>query len=360
MTRWEIFRMLAGCLTPALSRNHETIPLTTEIPWEQLIEAAEDHLVSPALGWCLGNDPRVPLEVRPFFATLLDLNRDRNALILRGLDDALQSLNSVGITPMLLKGTAALAEDLYPDHGMRILSDIDLLIPLTKLDAASAALTTANFVPTTINQTLVDRDHHHLPVQVHAVHQVGVELHSSVLPRGFHHFVDTEACWRNSRPLVWRQKQARVPSPTDCVAHNIAHAQIVDGHYWRGAPRLRQLLELELLLKRYGQEIDAQDLEERFAITRHADVLSDTLVWATALLQPDSPPASEATHARLRRLQRIVEHPERQRWGLYRRLVARNTRRVMANPRFLLNALRPGFWQAELDGIRRRSTPSRW
>lgn len=360
MTRWEVFRMLAGCLAPALSRDHETIRLPAAIPWEQLIEAAEDHLVSPALGWCLRDDPRVPPEVRPFFATLLDLNRDRNALILRGLDDALQSLNSIGITPLLLKGTAALAEDLYPDHGMRILSDIDLLIPVTKLEAASAALTSANFVATTINQGLVDRDHHHLPVQVHEVHQVGVELHSGVLPRGFQRYVDTETCWRNSRPLVWRQRHVRLPGPTDRVSHNIAHAQIVDGHYWRGAPRLRQLLELELLRQRYGEEIDTRDLENRFAIARHAAVLSDTLAWATGLLRQDSLPASAATYARLRRLEHIVEHPERQRWSLYRRLIARNTQRVMTNPRFLLNALRPGFWQAELEGIRRRSTPSRW
>jgi hypothetical protein len=359
MTRWDVFRLLTQCLGAVLSRNRPALPQTA-IPWPLLIEASEDHFTSPALGWCLRGDERVPHDVRQFFETFLELARERNGIILRGLEHALASLNSDEITPLLLKGTAALAEDLYPDAGMRIMSDIDLLVPAERLGDAARALERARFIPVR-SPAPFDPTHHHLPVQVHLELHVGVELHHTPAPREFERLVNADAFWRNSRVVQWRHSRVRLPSPTDRVAHNVAHGQIVDGHYWRGTPRLRQLLELELLRARYAHDIDAVDLSTRFADAGYGDVLADTLVWATFLLNdPHSAHAAGPMRPELIRLQRLVEYPERQRWTVYRRLVARNSRRVLQNPRFFLNALRPRFWQTELDGIRRRLTVSRW
>src|SRR5262245_63692801 len=127
MARWEVFRLLCASLAPALSAQRPTIPRASVL-WPLVVEAADDHLVGPAVGWCIGADERVPTDVRACFETLLDLNRRRNQIMLQALDGALASLNAAGITPMVLKGGAALVEDLYPDPGMRIVGDLDLLV----------------------------------------------------------------------------------------------------------------------------------------------------------------------------------------------------------------------------------------
>jgi hypothetical protein len=359
MTRWEVFQLLADCLRPAVSPARPRIP-PVPVPWELVVEASGDHLVSPALGWCLRADERVPAEVLTCFETLLDLNRRRNSIVLDGLEQVLTSLNAAGITPMLLKGTAALADDLYPDAGLRIVGDIDLLIPNQSLGEAVHALEAAGYTEGT-RRSQFDLDHHHLPLQIHPGSGVGVEAHRMPLPRAHQTLVETDTCWRDSSLLEWRGRRAHTASPTDRVAHNIAHGQIVDGHYWRGVPRLRQLLELAALRTRFRANIDWDELGARFSRMGYHDVLSDTLLWSEALLErPDAWRDAGETHPALERLRAAVTRPGRHRWSVYGRLIARNARRVVDNPGFVLNMFQFRFWSLELAGIRRRLSVIKW
>lgn len=359
MTRWQVFQLVADCLRPSFSPQRPRIP-EQGIPWELIVEAADHHYVSPSLGWCLAGDERVPPAVRQFFETFLDLNRTRNGLILDALELALASLSAAGVTSMLLKGTAALADDLYPDPAMRILADVDLLVPRCALDEATAALHRAGFRQSSARESF-ERQHHHLPVFVHATLGVGIELHRTPLPTGLQPLFDVDRCFERGRPVQWRRQRVLLPDPTDRLAHNIAHSQIVDGHYSRGVPRLRPLLELALLRSRYQEDIDAGDLRSRFRLTGHGDVLADTLLWLEALLeQPDARDWSADPRPAVQRLRRAVDRPQQRRWGVYRSLLVRNGRRLIENPRFLIRTLRPRFWSAEFEGIRRRLDVTRW
>src|SRR6185436_1595897 len=113
-----------------------------------------------------------PPEVRGCLETLLELNGRRNRLMLQALEGAVASLNGAAIAPVLLKGAAALAEDLYPDPGMRIVGDLDLLVREAEVDGAVAALEKAGFGVGTARQSF-DADPHHLPLRVHAESRVG-------------------------------------------------------------------------------------------------------------------------------------------------------------------------------------------
>ncbi len=359
MTRWEVFRLLCDCLAPALSRRRPRIP-EASVPWALVVEAAGDHMIAPALGWCLRDEERVPGDVRTCFATLLELNRRRNDIILEALRQAVASLNAAGVTPMLLKGAAALADDLYPDAGMRVVGDIDLLVPASRLADADAALHAAGFTGRSARESF-DADPHHLPLRVHADLQVGVELHKLPVPRVYGALMDVETCLDRARRFDWQQLRVLIPTPTDRVAHCIVHGQIVDGHYWRGVPRLRQLFELALLLRRHGPAADAAELDRRFRCAGYEAVLSETFALSEALLERPGAESRSARAARaMRRARGAVERPGTRRWIVYWRLVARNSRRVAANPGFLLRALRPSFWALELAGIRRRIRVPRW
>jgi hypothetical protein len=359
MTRWEVFRLLCDGLGPALSPRRPSIP-SAYVPWTSLIEAADDHLVTTALGWCLRGDERVPPDVRTCLETLLDLNGRRNRLILEALEGAVASLNAAAIAPVLLKGAAALAEELYPDHGMRIVGDLDLLVREAQVDGAVAALEKAGFGLGTTRQNR-DADHHHLPPMVHAESRVGVELHTRLAPRSLDALLDVAEYLEDARPRHWRGYQVLVPGPADWLVHNIAHGQIVDGHYWRGIPRLRQLLDLALLRARYAGVIDMPRVEERFRNAGYGEVLADTVRLAVFLLEGGELAEGSADDARtIAQVRRSLERPAAQRWRVYRRFLVRNTRRLIDDPRFVLQALRPSFWALGVEDIRRRAGITRW
>jgi hypothetical protein len=359
MTRWEVFRLLCDALGPAFSPRRPSIP-SASVPWTSVIEAADDHLVTAALGWCLRGDARAPPDVRECLETLLDLNGRRNRLMLEALDVAVASLNAAAIAPLLLKGAAALAEDLYPDPGMRIMGDLDLLVGEAQVDGAVAALEKAGFGVGTARQS-VDADHHHLPLRVHAEWRVGVELHTRPVPRSLDALLDVGQYFEGARPRHWRGHQVLVPGPADWLVHNIAHGQIVDGHYWRGIPRLRQLLDLALLRARYAGAIDMARVEERFRNAGYGEVLADTVRLAVSLLEGGELAEGSADDARvIAQVRMNVERPAAQRWRAYRRFLIRNTRRLIDDPRFVLQALRPSFWALGIEGIRRRAGVTRW
>jgi hypothetical protein len=330
------------------------------VPWASVIEAADDHLVAPTLGWCLRGDDRVPPDVRACLETLLDLNGRRNRLMLQALEVAVASLNAAGIAPLLLKGAAGLAEDLYPDPGMRIVGDLDLLVREAEVDGAVAALETAGFGVDTARQ-LIGADHHHLPPRVHAEWRVGVDLHTRPAPRSLDGLLDAERYVGDAHPRDWRGHQVLVPGPTDWLVHNIAHGQIVDGHYWLGIPRLRQLLDLALLRARHAGAIDMVGVEERFRKAGYGKVLAATVRLVVFLLEGGELAAGSADDARaVARVRRTVERPAVQRWRVYRRYLVGNARRLIDEPSLVLRPLRPSFWAPGLAGIRRRARVTRW
>jgi hypothetical protein len=355
MTRWDTFRLLAECLRPALDQARPSIPPAT-IAWAHVVEASSEHLVAPALGWSLRGDERVPSEVFACFETLLALNRARNGVMLGALQRLVTSLNRAGIRPVLLKGAAALVDDLYPDPGMRVLGDIDLLLPKDALADGVAATYDAGFLATN-RRVRFDADVHHLPSLVQTETDVSVELHMAPVPARFETLVDTERCLHDGIPIRWRGLDAIIPDPTERVAHNVTHGQIVDEHYWRGIPRFRQLLDLALLRTRHADTIAWHELERRFARAGFGHVLADTLAISEELLErPGAPQRSAA----LERLEATVNEPHRKRWAIYWRAALRNSRRLVHNPGFLRHALDPRFWQAERHGIVRRLRTTRW
>ena len=97
--------------------------------WELIIEVASFHYVTPALGSCLGADGDVQPDVRDYFEFAAALNSQCNEKVLSGLARIAALLNAIDIEPLLLKGAAHLVQGTYPEPSMRILGDVDILIP---------------------------------------------------------------------------------------------------------------------------------------------------------------------------------------------------------------------------------------
>jgi hypothetical protein len=357
-THWDVFLLLCECLSVCVAARRPRMP-SSAVPWSLLVEAADGHLVAPALGWCLRGDERVPADVRECFETLLELNRHRNTIMLEALGVAVEALNEADIKPMVLKGAAALVEDLYPDSGMRILGDLDLLVRETELADATAALERARFFETSVGRP--QNDLHHLPLRTHAVLGTGLELHRRPLPQHVDGLLQAQAVFDHAEPRTWRGHEILVPGLADWIVHSAAHGQIVDGRYLRGIPQLRQLLELAMLRSRDEDGTAMRQAADRFDHAGHGDVFSNAVRLSEGLLeQPDTDLQSSDVVAAVRRLKAVVERPVIFRWSVYRRFLSRHARRLIMEPRAAMKAMHPSTWMSELAAVRQRLRVRRW
>jgi len=108
------------------------------IPWPPFLSDG----AAPYFFDCIrkaGLEAALPADVCETFNLSLLEQTGRNIVMLRELDAVLDALNSRGITPVLLKGSALLNE-IYKHPGHRRLADLDLLILKNEMATAAEAL----------------------------------------------------------------------------------------------------------------------------------------------------------------------------------------------------------------------------
>lgn len=291
MTRWDAFTALCGYLRAGLLGGERY--RHGGVAWESLIEIASFHYVTPTLARCLGRDADVPEDVREYFEAAAALNARRNELMQRGLARVVGLLNAIDIEPMPLKGAAHLAEGLYPEPSLRLLGDVDILIPSNRGADAEAALKAGGFArrPADI---LPPPQHHHLPILHDSETGIGAELHTDVISRSPDAVIATDWFRQSARPAMFRGQRILLPDPTRNAGHIIFHSEIFHEHHALKRVQLRHLLDLALIQTRHESAIDWNMLDRRFSAAGLGEVLATYLGFAEELL---GRPAPKLTHA---------------------------------------------------------------
>jgi hypothetical protein len=236
------------------------------VAWESVIELASRHLVSPALyeGFVSkGLLPELPAEVRSYLEAVHELNRERNRRIAGQLHEIIAALNRAGIEPVLLKGVAYLAGDLYRDPAARVIGDIDLLVSGEELPAAVAALAAIGYREAGIDDFSFAAHHHHTPLGRDDDVAL-VELHSEPLARAFAALLPAARMRASARRVDMGGHRCHLPALQDQVVHNVVHAQLSDQHYWSGLASLRPLCDLVRLRAANDRQIDWREILAAF------------------------------------------------------------------------------------------------
>jgi len=204
--------------------------------WERLLALANRTLATPALAEALRGNRGVPGEVHSFLQEIERRSIRRNMLLRGQLEEALLRLNQVGVTPILLKGTAMLAEKPAGTFS-RILSDLDLLLPQDALEPAIAALGELGYS-------------YHLEApngwDVHALareQDAGmIDLHWRI--KIAQPLIDHAFLAAGAREVALGQGRALVPSAEHQALVLILHDQVQEYDYARGNIDLRHLVDL--------------------------------------------------------------------------------------------------------------------
>ena len=255
-----------------------------ELVWEDLIRAAEEEVVLPALHDRFkerGAISQIPVEISSFLSTVESLNGERNRAILSELATVASLLNAAGIEPILLKGAAYCATGVYANPGSRYLWDVDLLVPEPQMAIAVEVLTQNGFESQESNQLSHFR-HHHPPLQRRG--SVHFELHHSLGMGICRSLLPASEVLKQSVGLDFRSARVRVPSPEHMMTHLIMHSQIEHPYNERIWPPLRAMYDLVLLRQRFDSEIDWSAIERRFRKAGQFGVLALHLLQVQEVL----------------------------------------------------------------------------
>ena len=312
MKRYRAFNALCAVLRAGLLDEHRSLDSPPQAPWPLLIELGSGHAVIPSVAWCLKGKTYIPHDVGDYFESVLTLNRIRNERMLEGLERIVAALNAIDIEPVLLKGAAHLVERLYPEPGLRVLGDLDLLIPEGRATSAVAALRDVGFTGTA-HPPNDGRYHHHLPGLIDPESGLGVELHTRVVPTKVNAVVPTQWFCASTQSVLFRSVKVRIPDSTRSITHNISHSQIhVDGFH-PDRTRLRNMLDFALIRRRSESAIDWAEINHRFNSAGFGYALAAYAQYCEAYLGQPAPPLDSSPRSlSLQRFRVAIERPDRE------------------------------------------------
>lgn len=356
MKRWESFRFIADALRAYVDRK--PFRMVARPDWPLVIEIASQKLVSPAIGHVLTLHPDVPDDVKAYFAAVIGLNQERNAILENTICDVTAALNRAGLTPLLLKGAANLFDGLYPDRTARIMGDIDILVPAEGVSAASEVLTATGYptvepMPPVKRWINVASRAHHLPMHANDTSGAGVELHFELFGPGYAHLINAKDALARALPRNRDGLRYLLLCPADRVTHNIVHARMHHEAHRKGLVSLRQMADLALLIDRYGGAIDWREIKGRFASAGTSAVLRDQAGLLQEIFGRDIPvpvPPRAATVAVLRRA--IARKPAA--FAPVREIAALYWAGFCRHPLSAINLLNPWWWPHRINTWRAR------
>lgn len=251
----------ALCLTLAGAGAEVEWPTLSAGDWDRLASLASEEVVAPLLfaavrsGEPHGLAQHMPSPVRDQLARTYYSTTARNQVRFQEMDRFLPALGEAGIPVVVLKG-AALAETVYPEAGLRPMSDVDLLIPARWLRESIRILKTCGY-------TL-------LKITSHAVLEGGphnavfVELHWALVPNKAQSQEKALAWfWERTQPLP-RCPIVSMFSPTSNWLYVLSHLAV------QNQASLMELLkyyDLWLLATTYAEDIDWRAIVEQAIFT---------------------------------------------------------------------------------------------
>ena len=245
----------------------------------------------------------IPADVTQYVRELFERNLMRNRLLAAQLEEAIGSLNQVGVTPILLKGAAMLALAPRTKSATKLMADLDIAVSPDETQTAADALS-----------------------------RIGYQLHAEATPGGQKWYTD----WKRSRDVGMIDLHGGLPGPAyfyrdmgdtsrycelvtvgsgsayvPTAAFHVLiitiHDQFQDYDYWLGNIDLRHLLDLRDLI----QSSDGFDWDLLRSLTPDAlarNALETQLISLFSLLGVDIPDELRARWIpRLQHLRRVYQ-----------------------------------------------------
>ncbi len=254
-----------------------------KLDWGHLMEFIRHHRVSPTV-YHACHDRRCEHEVPSSFLRSLQQEYRRNTFQMLHLSAEMarigQSFEDGGIPAVFLKGPA-LAYSLYGDVSRRMSCDLDILIPIDRLEEAETLLTEMGYRKDDYIQTVLNDwkwRHHHITF-VHPEKGIKTEIHWRLNP-GPSWEPSFKELWERKKICLISGRSLNVLGPGDCFLFLLSHGA---RHGWS---RLRWLADIDQLMRR---GIEWTVIEKMLKKYKLVHVGGQALLLASCLLNTPLP-----------------------------------------------------------------------
>ncbi|PQJ79237.1 hypothetical protein BTO18_08655 [Polaribacter porphyrae] len=246
MTYKEILFFIGKSLT-INHENHNRVLVEEElksnkIDWDAVVKVSTSHYVFPALYCNLKKADflhYLPDDLVEYMKRITDLNRERNQQIIEQAKEINDLLLENHITPIFLKGTGNLLEDLYDDITERMVGDIDFLVSEENLYKANKTLLNAGYYTTSKK----NKGHRHLPRLIKRNRIGAVEIHKEIIKKKYSNHFNFNSVYHS----IKNKKGARFLSNKDKLKLVVLSYQINDFGYYYKNINLKQGYDIFLI-----------------------------------------------------------------------------------------------------------------
>jgi hypothetical protein len=220
--------------------------------WEDLLRAARRGQLLARVAWiasATGLTDRLPAKVDLHFQGALRVAASHARGVAWETRQLREALAEARIPFVLLKGAAYIAANLEAGHG-RLMSDIDIMVPRSKLELTEKSLIEHGWFPTKLDaydQRYYRTWMHELPPLQHLERGTSLDVHHTLLPPTASLKPDVEKLWQASRPVA-DDPLVRTLAPIDMILHSAVHL-FHDGDMRHG---LRDLVDIDALVRQFS------------------------------------------------------------------------------------------------------------
>lgn len=212
-----------------------------EVEWTSVIGLADQTLTTPALIDFVDQFASVlPEDACTYIRQIYRRNVLRNERLAGQLEEAVIAMNGQGVTPVLLKGAATLATAPVERRGVRLMSDLDIMV---MPDEAEGAVTALRAIGYQIHERSLP-DSQRWYVELNRPRDVGTIDLQRAAPGPAHLYGGPGLALNHCAPALLGRGSVYVPTPTYRALMLIIHDQFQDYGYWLGELDLRHLVEL--------------------------------------------------------------------------------------------------------------------
>lgn len=257
-----------------------------DVEWTSVIGLANQTLTTPALIDFVDKFASVlPEDVCAYIRHIHRRNGLRNDRLVAQLEEAVVALNGHGITPVLLKGASTLATAPEARRGVRIMSDLDIMVMPDEARTAVAALSGIGYdihqqTPPESQRWQVDLNR---PQDVGSIDLQEAAPGPAYLYQNFGHMLN------HCIPAPLGRARVYIPTPTFGALMLIIHDQFQDYGYWLGDLDLRHLVELRDL-NDSAEPLDWEKLTSLVSGDLMKNAVETQLIALAELLGVDIPP----------------------------------------------------------------------
>jgi len=253
-------------LLQLLRRPTESRPLPppvdlTAAEWEALLIEAGQQDVMPLLHYRLQSRPEraaIPAPILERLQNAFLKNTAYISLLYRELQQILSACEQEGIPVILLKGSY-LAKQIYPEIGLRPMSDMDLMVQPRDLPRAGAITERLGYTPSYSYSVDVEMVFSHQMPLYNKGGIFAIEWHWHITEPDKPYELEPDELWERAIPMQIEGIPCFGLAPEDLFLHLAYH---LTGHHICTAP-MRALVDIDLMLGTTSPYLDWQVVIDR-------------------------------------------------------------------------------------------------